>query len=163
MRLLVVVEPNLFSKPLYIWSILTLTATHQSPSCNHFGNKLEMGKAAVVILLKVLMILLSTAWLSLWLLKPTNLWTRKWKAAESSARNTVFGYYGKYLRYSETQFFLYRYLFLSLFSNMIVPVRINSQLYITGLDFTVYTFPVIAVAMIGLVYLKLQSWGQRNR
>ncbi|KAB2083402.1 hypothetical protein ES319_A05G264600v1 [Gossypium barbadense] len=83
-----------------------------------------MGKAAVVILLKVLMILISTAWLSLWLLKPTNLWTRKWKAAESSARNTVFGYY--------------------------------------GLDFTVYTFPVIAVAMIGLVYLNLQSWGQRN-
>ncbi|XWS47637.1 hypothetical protein CRYUN_Cryun13aG0001100 [Craigia yunnanensis] len=83
-----------------------------------------MGKSSILVVLKVLMIVICTGWISLWLLKPTNLWTRKWKGAEGSARNTVFGYY--------------------------------------GLDFTVYTFPVIALAMIGLVYLNLQSWGQKS-
>ncbi|XVE56339.1 hypothetical protein DITRI_Ditri04bG0001300 [Diplodiscus trichospermus] len=83
-----------------------------------------MGKAGILVVLKVMMIIICTGWISLWLLKPTNLWTRKWKAAESSAQNTAFGYY--------------------------------------GLDFAVYTFPVIALAMIGLVYLNLQSWAQRR-
>ncbi|XVF49310.1 hypothetical protein PTKIN_Ptkin04bG0001100 [Pterospermum kingtungense] len=84
-----------------------------------------MGKTSILLVLKVLMILICSGWISLWLLKPTNLWTRSWKGAEESARNTVFGYY--------------------------------------GLDFAVYTFPIIALAMIGLVYLNLQSWGQRSR
>ncbi|KAF7838283.1 ferric reduction oxidase 8, mitochondrial [Senna tora] len=69
--------------------------------------------------LKLLMILICAGWASLWLLKPTQLWTRKWKDAEESANNTVFGYY--------------------------------------GLNFAVYTFPIIAVAIIGLIYLGLKS------
>ncbi|KAK6249557.1 hypothetical protein SCA6_003562 [Theobroma cacao] len=84
-----------------------------------------MGKASILTVLKVLMVLISTGWISLWLLKPTNFWTRKWKGAEASAQDTVFGYY--------------------------------------GLDFAVYTFPVIALAMIGLVYLNLQPWEHRSR
>ncbi|XVF08415.1 hypothetical protein REPUB_Repub07fG0001600 [Reevesia pubescens] len=84
-----------------------------------------LGKYCIRIALKAVMIVICTGWISLWLLKPTNLWTKIWKGAEDSARNTVFGYY--------------------------------------GLDFAVYTFPVIALAMIGLVYLNLRSWEQRNR
>ncbi|KAK9278533.1 hypothetical protein L1049_028102 [Liquidambar formosana] len=82
-----------------------------------------MGKPTLV--LKVLMILICAGWVSLWLLKPTELWTRKWKGAEDSAKTTVFGYY--------------------------------------GLDFAVYTFPVIAVAIIGFVYLDLQPKEPRRR
>lgn len=58
-------------------------------------------------------------WISLWLLKPTEFWTRKWKVAEESARTTLFGYY--------------------------------------VLNFAVYTFPVIALAIIGLLYLDLKA------
>jgi len=56
-----------------------------------------MAKAILLALLKVLMIIIFAGWIALWLLKPTNLWTRKWKGAEDSARHTVFGYYGMYL------------------------------------------------------------------
>lgn len=35
--------------------------------------------------------------------------------------------------------------------------------YFTGLDFAVYTLPVILVAIIGLVYLKLKPEEQRSR
>eukprot|EP00258_Populus_trichocarpa_P021748 XP_024437767.1 ferric reduction oxidase 8, mitochondrial isoform X1 [Populus trichocarpa] len=76
-----------------------------------------MAKAILLALLKVLMIIIFAGWIALWLLKPTNLWTRKWKGAEDSARHTVFGYY--------------------------------------GLNFAVFTFPPIAVTIIGLVYLDL--------
>ncbi|KAF9671603.1 hypothetical protein SADUNF_Sadunf12G0064700 [Salix dunnii] len=53
-----------------------------------------MTKAILLALLKVLMIVIFAGWIALWILKPTNLWTRKWKGAEESARHTVFGYYG---------------------------------------------------------------------
>lgn len=76
-----------------------------------------MAKASLLALLKVLMIIIFAGWIALWLLKPTNLWTRKWKGAEDSARHTVFGYY--------------------------------------GLNFAVFTFPPIALTIIGLVYLDL--------
>ncbi|CAK7329033.1 unnamed protein product [Dovyalis caffra] len=78
-----------------------------------------MAKAILFAVLKVLMVILFAGWIALWLLKPTNLWTRKWKGAEDSASHTVFGYY--------------------------------------GLNFAVYTFPLIALTIIGLVYLNLVS------
>lgn len=53
---------------------------------------------AILGILKVLMILIFSGWISLWILKPTELWTRKWKGAEESARTTLFGYYGTYFR-----------------------------------------------------------------
>ncbi|KAG8652592.1 ferric reduction oxidase 8, mitochondrial [Manihot esculenta] len=78
-----------------------------------------MANSILLSILKLLMVLIFAGWVSLWLLKPTNLWTRKWKGVEDSARPTIFGYY--------------------------------------GLDFAVYTFPVISLAIIGLVYLNLLS------
>jgi len=45
--------------------------------------------------LKLLIILLFAGWVSLWLLKPTQIFTRKWKQLEDSANDTIFGYYGK--------------------------------------------------------------------
>lgn len=84
-----------------------------------------MAKASILAVLKVLMIFICAGWVSLWILKPTELWTRKWKGAEDSARTTWFGYY--------------------------------------GIDFAVYTFPVIALAMIGFAYLSLQPREPRSR
>ncbi|KAL2515267.1 Ferric reduction oxidase 8 [Forsythia ovata] len=71
-----------------------------------------------LVILKLLLILISAGWISLWLLKPTEVWTRKWKGAEDKATATVFGY--------------------------------------NGLDFAVYTFPIIALAIIGFIYLELK-------
>lgn len=56
-----------------------------------------MARATLLAVLKVLMALIFAAWVSLWILKPTQQWTRKWKAAEDRARTTVFGYYGTQL------------------------------------------------------------------
>ncbi|KAK3227940.1 hypothetical protein Dsin_007802 [Dipteronia sinensis] len=84
-----------------------------------------MARATLIAVLKVLMILILAGWISLWILKPTNLWTKTWKQAEESARSTVFGYY--------------------------------------GLDFAVYTFPVIALAVIGFVYLHMLPREPRSR
>ncbi|KAK1363159.1 Ferric reduction oxidase 8 [Heracleum sosnowskyi] len=83
-----------------------------------------MAKASILIL-KIAMILVTMGWVSVWLLKPTQLWTRKWKVAEKSASTTVFGY--------------------------------------NGLDFAVYSFPLILVAIMGLVYIKLKPDEARNR
>ncbi|KAL6281050.1 hypothetical protein ACE6H2_017931 [Prunus campanulata] len=77
-----------------------------------------MANSTLLVALKILLILIFAGWVSLWLLKPTQLWTRKWKAAEDKARATVFGYY--------------------------------------GLNFAVYTFPPIALAIIGSFYLNLK-------
>ncbi|KAJ4712409.1 Ferric reduction oxidase [Melia azedarach] len=76
-----------------------------------------MGKTILLAVLKLLMILIVAGWISIWILKPTNLWTRKWRGAEDSARPTLFGYY--------------------------------------GLNFAVNTFPVLALAIIGFVFLHL--------
>ncbi|KAG2678784.1 hypothetical protein I3760_11G020100 [Carya illinoinensis] len=84
-----------------------------------------MAKAILLAITKVLMILLFTGWISLWLLKPTQLWTRKWKGAEETATSTVLGYY--------------------------------------GLNFLVYTFPLIALAITGLVCLDLKAREPKNR
>ncbi|KAL9375395.1 hypothetical protein Peur_032274 [Populus x canadensis] len=78
-----------------------------------------MAKAIQLAVLKVLMIIIFAGWIAVWIQKPTNLWTRKWKGAEDSSRYTVFGYY--------------------------------------GLNFAVYTFPLISLTIIGLVYLNLVS------
>ena len=59
--------------------------------------KEDMAKTVLGYVLKVLMIFTVAGWISLWLLKPTNMWTRKWKGAEASAGPTVFGYYSLYL------------------------------------------------------------------
>ncbi|XP_014490602.1 ferric reduction oxidase 8, mitochondrial [Vigna radiata var. radiata] len=75
-------------------------------------------------ILKLLIIFLFAGWVALWLLKPTQIWTRKWKQIEDSANNTIFGYY--------------------------------------GLGFSVYTFPVIAIAIIGLLLLDLKA-GYQSR
>jgi len=48
-------------------------------------------------ILKLLIIFLFAGWVSLWLLKPTQIWTTKWKHAEDSANDTIFGYYGQNL------------------------------------------------------------------
>lgn len=53
-----------------------------------------MAKASIVFILKMLIILLFAGWVSLWILKPTQLWTRKWKQAEQRAAKTVFSYNG---------------------------------------------------------------------
>ncbi|KAF8005908.1 hypothetical protein BT93_K0252 [Corymbia citriodora subsp. variegata] len=75
-----------------------------------------MARATVLALLKALMILVFAGWVALWILKPTEMWTRKWKGAEDSTHGTVFGYY--------------------------------------GLNFAVYAFPIIALAIIGSLYLN---------
>lgn len=62
---------------------------------------------AILGILKVLMILIFSGWISLWILKPTELWTRKWKGAEESARTTLFGYYGYILETSSKKYSIY--------------------------------------------------------
>ncbi|XAR50230.1 Ferric-chelate reductase (NADH) [Bertholletia excelsa] len=84
-----------------------------------------MAITSLLVVLKFLMILFSAGWVLLWLLKPTEVWTRKWKEAEESATATVFGY--------------------------------------NGLNFAVYTFPVIALAMAGIIYLELTRKEPRSR
>ncbi|KAJ8536506.1 hypothetical protein K7X08_034907 [Anisodus acutangulus] len=69
-------------------------------------------------LLKLLLFLIFVGWVSLWLLKPTQLWTKSWKLAEKKA-----------------------------------SISFLTQ---AGLNFAVYTFPVIAIAIVGFVYLKLK-------
>ncbi|KAJ9567883.1 hypothetical protein OSB04_003849 [Centaurea solstitialis] len=78
-----------------------------------------------LLVLKLLMVLLALGWISIWVLKPTQLWTRKWKAAEDAARTTVFGS--------------------------------------SGLDFVVYSFPIIGSVMIGFVYLHFKPKEQNGR
>ncbi|CAH2075704.1 unnamed protein product [Thlaspi arvense] len=85
----------------------------------------NMAITSLLVVLKFLMILFSAGWVLLWLLKPTEVWTRKWKEAEESATATVFGY--------------------------------------NGLNFAVYTFPVIALAMAGIIYLELTRKEPRSR
>lgn len=77
-----------------------------------------MAETALLIALKMLMVLICAGWVSLWLLRPTQIWSKKWKDAEERLRPTVLGYY--------------------------------------GLNFVVFTFPVIALAIIGSVYTNLQ-------
>ncbi|XP_010248638.1 PREDICTED: ferric reduction oxidase 8, mitochondrial [Nelumbo nucifera] len=82
--------------------------------------KTDMPMTSILLtVLKVLMILIFASWVCLWLLKPTELWTKSWHKAEDSARNTFFGY--------------------------------------NGLDFSVYSFPIIAVAIIGFIYMHLRA------
>ncbi|KAL8244044.1 hypothetical protein R6Q59_010302 [Mikania micrantha] len=84
-----------------------------------------MAKSFLLLLLKFLMILLAIVWASIWVMKPTQIWTRKWKEAEEAARTTVFGS--------------------------------------SGLDFVVYSFPIILCVMIGFVYLHFKPQEQRRR
>ncbi|GER56781.1 ferric reduction oxidase 8 [Striga asiatica] len=76
-------------------------------------------------MLKIVLILIFAGWVSIWVLKPTDIWTKKWKEAEEKASSSIFGY--------------------------------------NGLDFAVYTFPVIALAIIGFIYLDLKSRKPRTR
>ncbi|KAK6123543.1 hypothetical protein DH2020_042716 [Rehmannia glutinosa] len=75
-------------------------------------------------ILNILMILIFVGWLSLWALKPTEFWTKKWKNAEEKATSSLFGY--------------------------------------NGLDFAVYTFPIIALAIIGFIYSELKRRERRK-
>lgn len=83
-----------------------------------------MAKASLFAL-RVLMILILFGWICLWILKPTEIWTRKWKSAEEKATETPFSY--------------------------------------NGLNFAVYTFPILALAMVGFVYLELKSRREQTR
>lgn len=56
----------------------------------------------LLLVLKFLMVLLAVVWVSIWLMKPTQIWTRKWKEAEDAAKTTVFGSYGKIIKLKET-------------------------------------------------------------
>ena len=53
-----------------------------------------MAKASLLIL-KVLLTILFSVWVSLWLLQPTRTWEKKWREAEEKAMKTVFNYNGK--------------------------------------------------------------------
>ncbi|KAJ4961779.1 hypothetical protein NE237_021689 [Protea cynaroides] len=81
--------------------------------------------STLVLVLKVLMILVFASWVCVWILKPTEIWTKSWRTAEERARTTFFGY--------------------------------------NGLDFVVYSFPIIAVAIIGFVHLHLKDEEPRFR
>ncbi|KAI3942578.1 hypothetical protein MKW92_007409 [Papaver armeniacum] len=78
-----------------------------------------LSRTNLQIALKLLLILISAVWVSLWLLKPTELWTKSWHKAEDNARETVFGYY--------------------------------------GLNFVVYSLPLISMAITGYLYLYLYA------
>ncbi|KAL3835237.1 hypothetical protein ACJIZ3_009973 [Penstemon smallii] len=82
-------------------------------------------KETSLFILKLLLILIFAGWVSLWVLKPTEFWTRKWKEAEAKVIGSIFGY--------------------------------------NGLDFVVFTFPLIAVAVIGFIYLELKQREPRKR
>ena len=56
--------------------------------------KKDMAETALLIALKLLMVLICAGWVSLWLLRPTQIWSKKWKDAEERLRPTVLGYYG---------------------------------------------------------------------
>lgn len=81
-----------------------------------------MGKTILLAVLKLLMILIVAGWISIWILKPTNLWTRKWRGAEDSARPTLFGYYGTYISFLVNKFHL---LPLTLFLIYIVNIALS--------------------------------------
>ncbi|KAM7274345.1 hypothetical protein ACFE04_029009 [Oxalis oulophora] len=49
--------------------------------------------AKLTFLLQLVIILISVAWITIWVLKPTTFWNKTWKQAEDSANSTVFGYY----------------------------------------------------------------------
>ena len=66
-----------------------------------------MAKAIQLAALKVLMIIIFAGWIAVWIQKPTNMWTRKWKGAEDSSSYTVFGYYGMYKKISPEKVFAY--------------------------------------------------------
>ncbi|KAI8531130.1 hypothetical protein RHMOL_Rhmol11G0113600 [Rhododendron molle] len=87
--------------------------------------KFRMAIPFLLVVLKLLMIIVFSGWVSLWLLKPTEMWTQKWKGAEESATATVFGY--------------------------------------NGLDFAVYSFPLIFLAIVGFIYLELKQKEPRSR
>ncbi|KAL1533026.1 ferric-chelate reductase (NADH) [Salvia divinorum] len=78
-----------------------------------------------LLILKLLLILIFAGWVSLWVLKPTEFWTRKWKGVEVKASTTAFGY--------------------------------------NGLDFVVFTFPLIVLSILGFIYLELRRGEPRNR
>ncbi|KAG7023099.1 Ferric reduction oxidase 8, mitochondrial, partial [Cucurbita argyrosperma subsp. argyrosperma] len=63
-------------------------------------NRNHKARAVLLTAIEVFMILLCAGWVSLWLLKPTDLWTRKWRVAENTARASVFGYYGMQTKFS---------------------------------------------------------------
>lgn len=117
-----------------------------------------MAKASLLVL-KVLILLLCFGWLSLWLLKPTQLWTKKWHGAEESASTTVFSYNG-------TDFVFFQKLSEEIkkkFPFLPLTRKKYHMEFFVGLDFAVYTFPVIAVAIIGFVYLELKPREPRSR
>ncbi|XP_047963937.1 ferric reduction oxidase 8, mitochondrial-like isoform X1 [Salvia hispanica] len=78
-----------------------------------------------LLILKLLLIFIFAGWVSLWVLKPTEFWTRIWKGMEAKASTTAFGY--------------------------------------NGLDFVVFTFPLIVLSIIGFIYLELKRGEPGNR
>ncbi|CAO2826413.1 unnamed protein product [Amaranthus hypochondriacus] len=78
-----------------------------------------MAKTMLLTILKTLLMLIFSVWIILWLLKPTNVWTKSWKQVEDDLQTTIIKY--------------------------------------NGVDFVVYTYPIILLAIIGLLYLYFQS------
>lgn len=89
---------------IYLYWELLHTRTRKLHTAAYYQT--DMAKAILLAITKVLMILVFTGWISLWLLKPTQLWTRKWKGAEETARRTVLGYYGTFSRLHPSKFYL---------------------------------------------------------
>lgn len=52
-----------------------------------------------LLILKLLLVSIFAGWVSIWVLKPTEFWTEKWKGAEEKASASVFGYNGKCIIY----------------------------------------------------------------
>ncbi|XP_042500888.1 ferric reduction oxidase 8, mitochondrial [Macadamia integrifolia] len=81
--------------------------------------------STIMLVLKALMILIFATWVCVWLLKPTETWSKSWHTAEESVRTTFFGY--------------------------------------NGLNFLVYSVPLIVVAIIGFVHIHLKDGEPRSR
>ena len=82
---------------MYKFTTQTQTPNSQTENRGRIISNMNRNHKATAVLLtaiEVFMILLCAGWVSLWLLKPTDLWTRKWRVAENTARASVFGYYG---------------------------------------------------------------------
>lgn len=125
-----------------------------------------MAEVFLLVVLKVVMILIFAGWISLWLLKPTDIWTRKWKEVEERLRPTILGYYGTIIFLTlcqNTFFFFYMYVvMISTFENMYQLLTLY-LISFAGINFVVFTFPVIALAIIGSIYMNLQLRKTRRR
>ncbi|KAL6174937.1 hypothetical protein ACLB2K_051582 [Fragaria x ananassa] len=106
-----------------------------------------MARTTLLAVLKVLMALIFAAWVSLWLIKPTQFWTREWKAAEDLARPTLFGYYG--LNFSVYIFPLFTLAIIgSIYLNLKPrePIRRKGRRVLAG-----FSNPLVVNSLLGIL------------